>query len=532
MFSLLVTCAVCPEGPPPPLKSAVFRTPDVSASAIANSARETYDVFGHVCREETYLPNLRTRMMTEYEPGAEDTQVLADSLSREILHVDTYKKVTRGSETFIVDQNLETILSSVLRQVGGRMLYVAKPTGPNRSVMSTSAKNEHCVVTSSATGSSSIVYGAEVKGLEASIEGCYSQLTTVCGDAAIELRRLGLNVDDYVVPGLAMAGRVCQFCAVYLIAAQFPVLVALSPILYTVGSPAEQYEMAQWHLRAFKHAKDTVDLLQRPHGPQLSKMPSVRLDIAKTFVKPVRALFKADSAAAGDNTISQRKSRLNDIMRMYELIRRSASEEQAALVLFPCGVIGMPDPSVKQSADIYDMLLKTCKEEGFLEEDLKHCPLMLFPLLEGWSGGRHGGPPDTATLASAYLAKLRQAIDLLNLAGVAHMDLRPANIMWRVGREGELELKLIDFEDSVVFGRTVHPELVRSIVYRNDYRYPFRVGDEVGPLFARREHNEFYFKAVSMWAQQESAQDFDSFMDVHGQLIQEEVLPVPIAENI
>ena len=41
-------------------------------------------------------------------------------------------------------------------------------------------------------------------------------------------------------------------------------------------------------------------------------------------------------------------------------------------------------------------------------------------------------------------------MDLLNVANVAHLDMRPANIFWRIWNE-VIEMQLIDFESVFSF---------------------------------------------------------------------------------
>lgn len=51
----------------------------------------------------------------------------------------------------------------------------------------------------------------------------------------------------------------------------------------------------------------------------------------------------------------------------------------------------------------------------------------------------------------SYLKAVRRAVDVLNKSTVCHFDLRPGNIMHRE-KNGETEIRVIDFEESVEFG--------------------------------------------------------------------------------
>jgi hypothetical protein len=94
------------------------------------------------------------------------------------------------------------------------------------------------------------------------------------------------------------------------------------------------------------------------------------------------------------------------------------------------------------------------------------------------------------------------AINVLNLANIAHLDLRPANIMWREikGQEfSQVELQLIDFEDAVLFDYPIPTEFVKVVVTNCDARYPFKPGDEKTQQLANANHNLFFYEAVKHW---------------------------------
>ena len=84
------------------------------------------------------------------------------------------------------------------------------------------------------------------------------------------------------------------------------------------------------------------------------------------------------------------------------------------------------------------------------------------------------------------MAELDKAIAFMNTGTIAHMDLRPANIMWQERDGNAVIMKIIDFELSVIFSHSICPEWIELILSTNDYRYPFRVGDE-----QRRQATQF-----------------------------------------
>jgi hypothetical protein len=514
--------------PIPPIqplsKIAEFNRPDKSASAIKNNNPEIYDVFGHVCRSGTFVPNRRIRDLVRYSPPQESSQELADLLAHGLLYTDTYKPIVGGSETMLIDLNLQFVLETVVRIHGEGRCMSAK-IATNKSVLSKSAHSEHCITSMPGQATQKVLVGTEVKGLEASIEECYSQCTTVCGDAAVELRRCGLSQENCVVPGFMMAGTVCQFCAVYLMADMFPVLVMLSDVLSTIGSVEQQLEIAKWHLRLVLHAKQSVELLLAANIADPKRPLGVRLNATEMFLKPVRPMNKINKASVDQQkTISNRGSRLNSIMRMYGLMHE-ANELQHNLenapVLFPIGVLSMPDESVSESKEIFQLIKNVCTEEGFAESDFCFSPIIAFPLLRGWNNEK---PPQR--LHANYMVELGNAIAFMNGGNVAHMDLRPANIMWRELADNAVSMRIIDFEDAVIFTHTISADLIRVIVRTQDYRYPFRVGDDEQRQVADERHNRFFREAVKLWLLDSTDNTFTEFMTLYGQGIVENIFPL------
>eukprot|EP00597_Dinobryon_sp_UTEXLB2267_P007366 CAMPEP_0170092152 /NCGR_PEP_ID=MMETSP0019_2-20121128/25574_1 /TAXON_ID=98059 /ORGANISM="Dinobryon sp., Strain UTEXLB2267" /LENGTH=214 /DNA_ID=CAMNT_0010312405 /DNA_START=423 /DNA_END=1064 /DNA_ORIENTATION=- len=155
------------------------------------------------------------------------------------------------------------------------------------------------------------------------------------------------------------------------------------------------------------------------------------------------------------------------------------------------------------------------REEGF-RLDLDFRPLVVFPKLSGWCVEK---PP--ASLREQYLRQLTAAVEFLNDASIAHLDLRPDNVMWRaVGGESDaaVEMKLIDFDDAALFDHPIPQEFVSYVVDTRDYRYPFQEGDEESEQLAAALHNQFFLDAAELWLQSE-VDHFTDFMWDRGQHI-------------
>ena len=94
---------------------------------------------------------------------------------------------------------------------------------------------------------------------------------------------------------------------------------------------------------------------------------------------------------------------------------------------------------------------------------------------------------------AAVLQALRNALRCLHRAGVVHLDLFSANILWRrnggdpSGVNVEVALRLVDFDASLECGQAV-PEMAQKIVDRNGHRHSydpelFAVGQVAQPAF-------------------------------------------------
>jgi len=116
-------------------------------------------------------------------------------------------------------------------------------------------------------------------------------------------------------------------------------------------------------------------------------------------------------------------------------------------------------------------------------------------------------------LHNQYIDKLKEACKSMNEAGVAHLDLRPDNIMWRVSKHGkELEMYIIDFDDALLLGDVISSDYVKVIVSTSDYRYPFRAGNENMKIMAGISHNQYFLDALIGWLSSD-CQSYSDFIN-------------------
>jgi serine/threonine protein kinase len=145
---------------------------------------------------------------------------------------------------------------------------------------------------------------------------------------------------------------------------------------------------------------------------------------------------------------------------------------------------------------------------NFKIDDLPRSPVIIFEHLkptDSWSNSR---PPNEK--ATKYLKTLKKAISVLTDAKVAHMDLRPSNIMWRWNQEKQkIEIKIIDFEDAVIFGEKIR--FIERLKYDVMHRYPLMNTKE--REYASSYHNDWFFHSIQLWLiDKNSNLGFESFM--------------------
>jgi hypothetical protein len=139
---------------------------------------------------------------------------------------------------------------------------------------------------------------------------------------------------------------------------------------------------------------------------------------------------------------------------------------------------------------------------------LAGCPVIVFDMLSApeWKNTK---PPSALVLS--YCCCVANAVLVLNNASVAHMDLRPANIMWRKcpSSESDVEIRVIDLEDAVPFGLCI--KSVKALC--TDTRYPvFGDIDATEEVIATSMHNEWFCVSVTEWAKSDE-ENFTAFMD-------------------
>lgn len=452
---------------------------DMSASALAKKGKVLcYDAFlppfSYNSSKGTFLPNERLRELTRraghlVEQGSEsaDLRKIEHFLRSSLVLPDSFQAAKSGSESQFNDNNLKTLMNMI---VSGCSDLVVKKEGVSFVLLlaSPDSKPEYRIESLSTKFP---VVASECKGLDDSISEATPQGFQLCADSALHMCHKGISLESCVVPGLVMAGEHLEIIAVYLVPRYFPCLVSLSRSIHLT----DLWELAAWLVALREFALQSVNLIigtqaRVQGGRSIPAEVNNRIVLSsRLFFKPIFSKDKSMRAGVeGDwMDVSSCRSRLRIILTAYERLWRCRERLEFEYVLFPIGVMSFPTTN-KYSFEVCRLLQDKCSQSFvYTESEIKHAPLLIFHFLDDKVWKNVEKPPEK--YREQYIEALRQVVDLLNEAGVAHMDLRPSNIMWKVDdSKGRLDIRVIDFEDACLFGTYI--DYVDTL--GEDARYP------------------------------------------------------------
>ena len=107
------------------IMSAVLMKPEISASTIAKSFPEKYDVFAQVCVANTYIANIRLQKIKDSPVDQGKAINFQCELENSLKYVDTFRNIRGGSESAIVDSNLQRMLA-IMVKFSNRELFCEK----------------------------------------------------------------------------------------------------------------------------------------------------------------------------------------------------------------------------------------------------------------------------------------------------------------------------------------------------------------------------------------------------------------------
>ena len=470
---------------------------DLSTSSIAKSKRYYYDLFTVPCCKDAYIPNIRLRQLKDNFNNSEGLSVTVyQNMLINMNMLTTWKYPVEGSEMMVNDPNLKMFLDYI--SWAYNQDHIDSPVNVTKEEFrflfaSSDSKPGWAVVRDR-----SVLLASVAKGVEASNIAAGLQCFQICADAAIALYRKGLKPEDCVVPGVIFCGEECQIVGVYLVGSTFPVMVNISSLI----SITNEEVLSRW-VGVLKEAiSDTVTLLQQSLPRADSLEIRCKLD-AGYFYKPIQKRFFNQGII------------LSKMMRIYDKLHHT--EGSVEVIQFPLGLISVPAAINTHAAEIRRAVLH-CITKFFTKSngDYDNDPCLIFSFLEGWCNTR---PDDDH--CEAYIKQLRKVVNILNLAGVIHMDLRPANIMWKHlnNHDGDInvQLQVIDFEDALMVGSGVHEGLAQE--YSKDVRYPIKRGIDCKAIRAKIEFNNFFMDAIEAWLNKSKEKEFLRFMIMNQEII-------------
>eukprot|EP01031_Cornospumella_fuschlensis_P027125 gene27125-32769_t len=458
----------------------------------------------------TFLPNERLRELTRraghlVEQGSEsaDLREIEYSLRSSLVLPDSFQAAKSGSESQFNDNNLKSLMNMI---VSGCSDLVVKKEGVSFDLLlaSPDSKPEYRIESLSTKFP---VIASECKGLDDSISEATPQGFQFCANSALHMRHKGISLESCVVPGQVMAGEHLDHSC-YLV----PRSIHLTKL----------WELAAWLVALREFALQSVSLIigtqaRVQEGRSIPAEVNNRIVLSSgLFFKPI--FSKAKSMPAGVEgdwmDVSSCRSRLRIILTAYERLWRCRERLEFEYALFPIGVMSFPTTN-KYSFEVCRLLQDKCSQSFvYTESEIKHVPLLIFHFLDDKVWKNVEKPPEK--YREHYIVALRQVVELLNEAGVAHMDLRPSNIMWKVDdSKGRLDIRVVDFEDACLFGAYI--DYVDTL--GEDARYP--VAPSAGQHLAGNRRvlacancNIWFLQAISCFLrdQGKAYTTFSSFM--------------------
>jgi hypothetical protein len=311
-----------------------------------------------------------------------------------------------------------------------------------------------------------------------------------------------------------------QFYGVYLVENNFPVIVWLSkPLKYT--NSEDRTKISRGILAVANYIKESINL--HKNSKVVKPIQKLSFSYESFFYKPIRCESKSDlDTHDGLSLVYNAIGNVDEIMFIYERLHKIEKAED--FFSFPVGLMSVP---AEFQEPYFVPVWKKIKTffPRFSREDLVNSPVIIYKYLDpknGWSNKR---PP--CDLVEKYLVKLAEVISILSKAKVAHMDLRPHNIMWRWNDELQtVDIQIIDFEDAVIFGGKV-----RNIEHLNKdahHRYPPMSNELL--VYASNYHNDWFLCSIQMWLadneddKEEEEKDFGSYMFFNYSKIEQKIL--------
>ena len=274
-----------------------------------------------------------------------------------------------------------------------------------------------------------VLAGGEAKNTETSITVAHAQAAMVAATGAVSLHKLGLGVEDCVVPFISFTGTHEQHGAAYVLENGLPCIAQISRC-FDLGSHGEARAAAQHRLAIKKRIARTISVIdsisRSQHIDNVATLLDLTGHISYNFDK--NYFLKAPH---------QRWDSSKDNEPFGALLSRKVSARATLAVM-----------EAARRGKVPAVLPLTCIPTIDARDSITVVTGIKF-VFENMTGkGFKAGLPSTPPLFYAWLEASVEAVQKLHLAGVVHMDLHPFNILHRINGDNKVEVLLIDFDSA------------------------------------------------------------------------------------
>lgn len=341
---------------------------------------------------------------------------------------------------------------------------------------------------------------SEAKSLNSSLYVSYSQAISLASDVALKILDIfpELKYDDVVVPFIMTSWDHFQIGFVYLVKDNYPCASIISNVL-SLSNESHLLELCSWIVAIGNHCKRFINYainlpLQPQNAKKLKLKPSsmekeneLAAFLSSSYIfKPINC----NNEQFCRSTLSQL---LNKFYRLWKV------ESLRDIVVFPSGVIGLPDKLSQQT--LYDgvfesyMYLFVTLKGGTTKQDCKITfqgefatghPIILYDnivLQESADGDWKRGDllqSESKDVKEAFIRRLKEVTELIEQADIIHLDLRVYNIFYKYSYDSSMEskvssslsllkvhIKIIDWDDCDIIGRNIKNK------GKDDVRFPY-----------------------------------------------------------
>eukprot|EP00978_Attheya_sp_CCMP212_P027746 scaffold93667_cov48-Attheya_sp.AAC.1 len=230
------------------------------------------------------------------------------------------------------------------------------------------------------------------------------EATALASNAAMALFKVGLPIDEIVIPIISLTGTQVQFAALYLLEPCFPVVCFLTTPLRLAD---ESNTIAKYLCAMHDFTIQLERYIAATRGLPPRDPKQMELSAEKYYFKEMDQFFSTYI-----NNESKEKS-VNHFLRVTEKLQGSKA------VCLPLTIrLGETKGGI-QSKDI-----------------------ILFDMLNGYEIGFPDDEEDQKLLLKAICG----AVSIVHSLGVIHMDLYLSKVMWKKLEDGSFDVKIIDFD--------------------------------------------------------------------------------------